>query len=1169
MRQSRVIQRAFSGGELAPELFARFDDAKFQTGAASLRNFVPKAAGSISRRPGTMFVRQAKAGTRVRLISYAYSLSQTLVIEAGRYTPSGYPEVGYFRFHSQGATVLYNQPANYAAPVSVSSIATGTGIITTSAGHGLSTGDPVVVFGFPNPSTAVNDRASLSGGYVQGPINGSAAMLEGTAVFFYPEPGATLPSEITAFKTYYIRNVSFTQYNLSESPQGDLISFGTSTGTIHACISFSSAVGMQQVFYAVVTGGTTLKLATTAANAIAGTAFTTLPSSGFGLFKIAKHYTPGDLVYLTSSMSVRPGVYYCVKAPCDVGSLMNEPSDYQGHQPVQIGATYWLPISGTVGENVSWVSATNKVTWAAHGLSNGTPVSFIPTGAATLGSLVAGTVYYVLNATTNDFQLSLTPFGSVVSTGTSTLFPNALANGFYEVPHFYTVDELFAAATAQSNDVLTIATPLHPAAELRRYASTRWTLQEVTFLPTLTQPATPSYVVTLGEGMTVTATSNTGPLTTATPHRFLGGDSVIASGLSGQNIPDGNYLVEGSVSPGTNTLKLVTTAGGLAVLPNTGSSLAGTLRLASSSSDAVNTYVMTAISASGDESLASPQINITNNLSVAGASNKIQWSATVGAVRYRVYRKSSGLFGFIGETDALSFTDDNITPDLSVTAPVFDQSLYHRSQVRFSTTNNYVLLTGHGLVAGAPVVFDTKDQLPTALTENVTYYVLNPNADAFQISATPGGTAISLTGEASNSGVTGYGAVHFARYGYFPSAVTYFEQRRFFAGSLVLPQDIWGTASGTESTLTYSLPVVDSDRIYVRIGSNLASSVRHLVSMGQLVALTSAIEYRLSPLNGDALTPMTVGARPQGYVGTAAVQPSIVGAQVVFAAARGGHVHALSYDYQIVGFRPVDLSLRATHLFEGLTIVQQAQQKAPQSVVWFVSSNGVLLSLTYSPEEEVSAWAHHDSGTGLFESVAVVSEDGEDRVYVSVNRSGTRFIERFAPFLQPAALADVIRCDCAVTFTATPATKTVVGLSHLEGKTVTILADGLVQASKVVTGGQITLDTAASKVQVGLAYTADLLTLPIYMQLPAAASGSSKGVNAIWIRVVNSGTFSAGPTLPTLAAANNPAAGATLTDLFQVTLPPSWSAEGQLYVRQVDPLPLTITGLTIELAVGN
>jgi hypothetical protein len=61
------------------------------------------------------------------------------------------------------------------------------------------------------------------------------------------------------------------------------------------------------------------------------------------------------------------------------------------------------------------VASPGVVTAAAHGLSNNDPVVLFTTGALPTG-LVAGTVYFVRNATTNTFELSATSGGASINT---------------------------------------------------------------------------------------------------------------------------------------------------------------------------------------------------------------------------------------------------------------------------------------------------------------------------------------------------------------------------------------------------------------------------------------------------------------------------------------------------------------------------------------------------------------------------------------------------------------------------------------------------------------------------------------------------------------------------------------------------------------------------------
>ena len=73
----------------------------------------------------------------------------------------------------------------------------------------------------------------------------------------------------------------------------------------------------------------------------------------------------------------------------------------------------------------------------------------------------------------------------------------------------------------------------------------------------------------------------------------------------------------------------------------------------------------------------------------------------------------------------------------------------------------------------------------------------------------------------------------------YPAAVSYFEQRRCFAGTIAKPQNIWMTKSGTESNMSYSLPIKDDDRISFRVAAREANTIRHIIPLTQLLLMTS------------------------------------------------------------------------------------------------------------------------------------------------------------------------------------------------------------------------------------------------------------------------------------------------------------------------------------------
>ena len=412
---------------------------------------------------------------------------------------------------------------------------------------------------------------------------------------------------------------------------------------------------------------------------------------------------------------------------------------------------------------------------------------------------------------------------------------------------------------------------------------------------------------------------------------------------------------------------------------------------------------------------------------------------------------------------------------------------------------------------------------------------------------------------------------------YFPGAVSYHEQRRCFAGSLYEPQNLRMTRSGTESNLSYSIPVRDDDAINIRVAAREANTIRHIVPLANLVLLTAAAEWRVTSINSDAITPTSVSVKPQSYIGANNVQPVVVNNNIIYAAARGGHLREMAFNFQAGGYITGDLSLRAPHLFDNLDIVDLAYAKAPQPLVWAVSASGKLLGLSYVPEQNIGALHQHDTD-GLFESCCVVAEGTEDVLYVVVRRTiqgaQVRYIERQRT-RQFATPTDAFFVDSGATYSGA-ATTTITGLNWLEGKTVNVLGDGAVFPQKVVTGGSITLEQACSKVQVGLPITADLFTLPLSAQIDASfAQGRVKNVNKVWLRVYNSSGVFAGPDLKHLVqfkqrtTENYGLPPALVSDEIEITLSPSWQSGGQIYVRQSDPLPLTLVSMTVEVEVGG
>lgn len=416
--------------------------------------------------------------------------------------------------------------------------------------------------------------------------------------------------------------------------------------------------------------------------------------------------------------------------------------------------------------------------------------------------------------------------------------------------------------------------------------------------------------------------------------------------------------------------------------------------------------------------------------------------------------------------------------------------------------------------------------------------------------------------------------------GNYPSAVTYYEQRRWFAGTTTNPQSVWGTRTATENNLTSSLPSQEDDALLFRIASQQQNAIRHILPLADILVLTVGGEFRVYSDNAPAIGPTTLTVKPQGYSGAANVQPVLSNNSILYVQAQGSRVRELAYNWQPQAYTSNDVSIMAPHLFNGYTIADMAFVRAPIPILWCVRSDGALLGLTYVPEQQVYGWHQHSAGgDGVFESVCVVSEGFEDVLYAVVRRTingqSVRYIERLHTRVFTAQ-ADAFCVDSGLTYSGTPITS-LSGLYHMEGQTVQVCADGAVFSSQTVTNGTIALDSSASTVHVGLQYVTQIQTLPVVVMGDASyGEGLTKNVNKVALRVTQSNLVRAGPSFAKLT--DYPARNvsdpygsppALRTAELRFAISPSWGSDGPVCIQQDQPVPLTVLSIALDYAGGG
>lgn len=342
----------------------------------------------------------------------------------------------------------------------------------------------------------------------------------------------------------------------------------------------------------------------------------------------------------------------------------------------------------------------------------------------------------------------------------------------------------------------------------------------------------------------------------------------------------------------------------------------------------------------------------------------------------------------------------------------------------------------------------------------------SPTVVTVQVIQTLSGTSATVDWEeAAFSPVRGY-----------PVSVAFHQDRLVLGGSRELPNRLWFSKSGDLFNFDNGTGL-DDEAIEFSILSDQVNAIRGIFSGRHLQVFTSGAEWMVT---GDPLTPANVQIRRQTRVGSMVqryIPPVNVDGATLFVSRAGTQVQEFLYTDIEQAYQVTDLALVSRHIVP--TPVDQDFDPQRRLLV-IVRDDGKFATLTVFRSESVAAWTLHETDGDVL-SVAVVGED----VYFLVARDDFYAIETFD---------GDINLDCALTGEAEDATENWSGLEHLEGRMVTIVADGIIHAPRMVVDGAVTLDAPAHHVEIGLPYTHIVEPLP-----PGAAAG---GTTARAIRLI-------------------------------------------------------------------
>lgn len=213
----------------------------------------------------------------------------------------------------------------------------------------------------------------------------------------------------------------------------------------------------------------------------------------------------------------------------------------------------------------------------------------------------------------------------------------------------------------------------------------------------------------------------------------------------------------------------------------------------------------------------------------------------------------------------------------------------------------------------------------------------------------------------------------------YPKTCAFHDNRFFFANTATEPTRIWG--SQTDDFYTFLTGSFDTSAIDSPPASTQSNDIQWLCSFKRtLVIGTSSEEWTMDSGDTDsALTPSNARLRRWSHYGSGPLQPVISGDGLLWLT-RDNRLREFAYVFERDGYSAPEMSLLAEHIptaSGGITDMICTQ--SPDPTVWFVHDRGELSSFVYDRENNVTAWASHNFGSGDREIegiCAVWSDDG-------------------------------------------------------------------------------------------------------------------------------------------------------------------------------------------------
>lgn len=791
-----------------------------------------------------------------------------------------------------------------------------------------------------------------------------------------------------------------------------------------------------------------------------------------------------------------------------------------------------------------------------------------------------------VNAGSNTFELQLMDGSTDLNTtGYTTYTSGGTAERIYQITTPYDSSDLSELQFVQSADVITIVHPEYQPRDLSRTGHSSWSLDVITFKPESARATGLNASTGGGSGETyewqvtaidpdtleeslpaIEATKNITAITKANPavvtissHGYSNGQQVEIASVGGMTELNGRRFTIAGVT--TNTFQLQGEDSSNHTTYTSGGTAART---------------STVLSGVGD---------------VGTNAHTVSWTSN-DALEYYIYRKVNGVYGFVGTSNIGSFVDGvgDSSVDTSISPPRYAEPFfgadnypssvsYIQQRKTYANTNNnpekvFMSQTGNykNFTTRSPLQDDDSVSFTMAGRQvNSIRHLLD--LSSFVVMTETGEWVVQ--GDAS--GIIKPGDINPKQQSYngsdanlspivIDNTALYVQARGAIVRDLGFDFSVDGYKGNDLTVFSPHLfeSYTISDWAYQQIPHSIVWAVR---SDGTFLGLTYVKEQQIFAWHRHDF-----GSDSAENV---AVIPSGNEDQVYFVVNRtiGGTTKRY---IEYFSSRVIDTDAIEDSIFMDSTLSYDGTNTAATTMTLSGGTNW-----TYDETLTLTASTSYFDSSKVGNEIHLTGSDGELIRFTINTYSSATVVTGKANRTVPSSL------QSTATSTWGEAVDQVTGLWHLEGKSVSIFADGFVAASPnnasytavTVSNGTVTLDRAYVVIHVGLPYICDLQTLDVDTSQTETLANKNKIIKAVHMYVDNTRGLWAGRKPPSsdttdpleylteLKIRDNEDMDSPVSLASKVvTIPilPEWNSNGRVFIRQVDPVPATILGIMPE-----